>query len=156
MFFYPLSSSRMSKNYFSSGSPISDGPLYQRLHCNANITHMHSKPLCSYILTKLRTYFSVRGKPLKSLTQPQSSPVATAFPLWLTWAVFTSALSAFLGQIPTTSQPSTLQKNRLKLSQKSTVNFGVIQLITQRWGFVSNGSVLTETLITKTIPRKWL
>ena len=60
-----------------------------------------------YLLSAL-TNFSVIGKWSNSLTQPKSSPVTTAVPEWLRWAVFTSALSAFLGQIPITSSPSTL------------------------------------------------
>ena len=53
------------------------------------------------------TSFDEQGKS-KSLTWPKSSPVATALPACDTHAVFTSALLAFLGQIPTTSLPSTL------------------------------------------------
>ena len=56
------------------------------------------------------THFSETGKWSKSFRQPKSSPVARAVPELLRWAVLTSALSAFLGQIPTTSSPSTLQE----------------------------------------------
>lgn len=61
------------------------------------------------IVEKPLTNFSGIGKWSNSFTHPKSSPVATAVPEWLRWAVLTSALSAFLGHIPNTSFPRTLQ-----------------------------------------------
>ena len=57
----------------------------------------------------LLTLTSEQGK-LNSLTYPKSSPVARAVPRCDRWAQFTSALLESLGQIPTTSFPSTLIK----------------------------------------------
>ena len=70
------------------------------------------------------TNFPVIGKWSNSLTTPKSSPVATALPLCVTQAVFTSALSALRGQIPTISGPKTLSTKRqsMNLTQENIVS----------------------------------
>jgi len=57
------------------------------------------------------TYFSRHGKS-NNLTNPKSSPVATTFPAWETFAQLTSPRSLFLGHTPTTSSPRTLRKKQ--------------------------------------------
>lgn len=84
------------------------------------------------------TNFSVQGKS-KSLTNPRSSPVATFRPAWDTQAQITSALSAFLGQIPKTSSPRMLQRQKkssfrtgMSLLYQQVLKFKILSYIEEK------------------------
>ena len=75
------------------------------VHVCINIQHIVHTSVCNRKLTN----FSSTGNESNSLIVPKSSPVATALPEEDTCVVFMSALSAFFGQIPSTSSPRILQ-----------------------------------------------